>query len=180
MTIKDLVPSFGKGRERSPARRRDDDPFQEFQREMNRLFDDFFGEFDRPGRGRFGLLPSRRESGTEWTGLEFSPRVDVSETDDTVEVTAELPGVDEKDVTVEMDDSSVTVRGEKKEEREQKGKNWFRREQSYGTFQRVIPLPASVDREKAKAKFRKGVLSISLPKREEDRPSRRTIDIETD
>jgi HSP20 family protein len=104
----------------------------------------------------------------------------VTETDNEVKISAELPGMDEKDITVEMDDATITVRGEKKHETEDKGKNWYRREQSYGSFHRVIPLPASVQGDKAKAKFKKGVLSITVPKQAEEQAKRKAITIESD
>jgi HSP20 family protein len=87
--------------------------------------------------------------------------------------------MDEKDITVELDDAALTIRGEKQEETEDKGKNWYRREQSWGTFHRVIPLPAAVHGEKAKARFKKGVLTVTAPKRQADRPGRKAIPIET-
>lgn len=170
MGIRDLVPKFGRGREHMTVRRGDWDPFRDFQREMNRLFDDFFTEF--PLATQLGEKRSANSA--------FSPRVDVSETDSAVTVSAELPGMDEKDITVEMDDASITVRGEKQEEKEDKGRNWYSREQTYGAFHRVIPLPSSVDGAKAKAKFKKGVLTITVPKREELQAARKAIAIETD
>jgi HSP20 family protein len=170
MAIKDLVPKFGRHRESAPARRDEYDPFRDFQREMNRMFDDFLSDFPLASRW------SERQPAP----LSFSPRVDVSETDKEVNVTAELPGMDEKDLTVEMDDAAITVRGEKKAEKEDKGKNWYRREQSYGSFHRVIPLPTTVDGSKAKAKFKKGVLSITVPKRQDEQARRKAITIETD
>jgi len=170
MSIKDLVPKFGRGRENMPARRGEHDPFRDFQREMNRLFDDFLTDFPIAPRWGEGDFPA----------AAFSPRVDVSETDKAVKVSAELPGMDEKDITVEMDDAAITVRGEKHEEKEDKGKNWYSREQSYGSFHRVIPLPTSVDGTKAKAKFKKGVLTVSVPKREEEQDKRKAITIESD
>jgi len=170
MAIKDLVPKFGRGRESVPARRGEWDPFRDFQREMNRLFDDFFTDFP---------LARRRGEG-EGAALAFRPRVDVAETEKEVKVSAELPGLDEKDVSVDMDDEAVTIRGEKKEEKEEKGKNWHTREQSYGSFYRVVALPASVDGARAKARFKKGVLTVTAPKREEAQPKRKSIPIETD
>ena len=170
MAIKDLVPKFGRGRDNAPVRRGEYDPYRDFQREMNRLFDDFFTDFPLAPRWGERDLPS----------VAFNPRVDVSETDKEVKVSAEMPGMDEKDITVEMDDATITVRGEKKTETEDKGKNWHRREQSYGSFHRVIPLPASVQGEKAKAKFKKGVLTITVPKREEEQAKRKAITIESD
>lgn len=170
MAIKDLVPQLRRGREDAPARRGEYRPLRDFQREMNLLFDDFFGDFPLAPRWKEGDLPL----------VGFSPRVDVTETDKEVKVSAEIPGMDEDDITVEMDDATVTVRGEKKEETEDKGKSWYRREQSYGSFHRVIPLPANVDGEQAKAKFKKGVLSITVPKREEQQAKRKAITIESD
>jgi HSP20 family protein len=168
MAIKDLVPRFGRGRDEMPVRRGEADPFRDFQREMNRLFDDFLGDFPL----------SRRDAGGILSPAAFSPRVDVAETDAEVSVSAELPGMDEKDITVEMDDAAITIRGEKKQEKEEKGKDWYRREQSYGAFHRSVPLPATVDGSKARARFRKGILTITVPKREGEQPKRKTIAIE--
>lgn len=170
MAIKDLVPRFGRGREQMPVRGGGDDPLQDLQREMNRLFDDFLGDFPLSRRdGRGPLAPAA-----------FNPRVDVAETDKDVSISAELPGMDEKDIAVEMDDAAITICGEKKQEKEEKGKNWYRREQSYGSFHRSIPLPANVDGAKAHAKFKKGVLTIAVPKREGEQPKRKTIAIEAE
>lgn len=171
MAIKDLVPRIGRGRETMPARRGEYEPFHDFQRQMNRLFDDFFGDFSLAPRwgGERGLAAAG-----------FAPRVDVSETDKEVKISAELPGMDEKDISVEMGDAAVTIRGERKEEKEEKGKNWYTREQSYGAFHRMVPLPESVQAEKAKASFKKGVLTVTVPKRDEGQGRRKTIRIETD
>ena len=165
MSIKDLVPRFG--RESAPARREDVDPFRDFRREMNRLFGEFFGDYSLAERGR--------EPGETFAG--FVPRVDVSETDREITVSAELPGMDEKDIAVELQDDVLILRGEKKTEREEQGKNWFRREQSCGSFHRAIELPAGVDAAKAVAKFKKGVLTVVAPKREEERTKRKTVPI---
>ena len=168
MSIKDLVPRIG--RKPLPARREDADPFRDFQRQMNHLFDDFFGDFPPFERGRE----------PEWAPAAFTPRVDVSETDAEVKVSAELPGMDEKDISVELQDDVLTLRGEKKSEQEEKGKNWFRREQSWGSFQRSIELPAGVDAAKATAKFKKGVLVFTAPKRPEEQAKRKTVPIQAE
>jgi HSP20 family protein len=170
MAIKDLVPRFGRKGEHVPVRHGDYDPFRDFQVEMNRLFDDFFTGFP--------LAPVHE--GHEHAMAVFSPRVDVAETDKEIKVSAELPGLDEKDVTVEMDDEAVTIRGERRAEQEEKGKNWFRREQTYGSFHRTVPLPAEVEGTKAKAVFKKGVLTVTAPKRVLKEARRKTIAIETD
>ena len=166
MSIKDLVPRIG--RKPLPVRQEDADPFRDFQRQMNRLFDDFFG----------GFPLAERETGAGWAPAAFTPRVDVSETDTEVKVSAELPGMDEKDIAVELQDDVLTLRGEKKSAQEEKGKNWYRREQSWGSFQRAIELPAGVDAGKAKAQFKKGVLTFTAPKRPEEQVRRKTVPIE--
>ena len=168
MSIKDLVPRIG--RKNLPVRQDAADPFRDFQREMNRLFGEFFGEFPLAERG-----PE-----SEWAPAAFMPRVDVAETDAEVKVSAELPGMDEKDITVELQDDVLTLRGEKKRELEEKGKNWFRREQSCGAFHRSIELPAGVEAGKAKAQFKKGVLTFTAPKRAEEQAQRQTVPIQAE
>lgn len=170
MAIRDLVPRLNRGRETALVRHGEGDSLRDFQRQMNRLFEDFFTEF--PLMPRWG----EREFGV----AGFSPRVDVSETDRHVKISAELPGLDEKDITVEMDETTLTIRGERSEEKEDRGGNWYCREQAFGCFNRVIPLPTSVDSDRAEATFKKGVLTISVPKREPDRTHRKTINIESD
>jgi HSP20 family protein len=120
---------------------------------MNRLdfFDDFF-------RGGFGLEPVERRLGA------FTPSVDVSEDDKQVKVTAELPGMDEKDIDVSLSKDSLTIKGEKKEEKEEKKKDYYRMERSYGSFSRTIALPVEVDTDKVRAEFRKGILTVTMPK----------------
>jgi HSP20 family protein len=168
MAIRDLVPKFRNGRSNVAVRRNDWDPFRDFQREINRMFDEFIGDFPALSgwKGRSGEVAA------------FSPAVDISETDKVVKISAELPGMDEDNISVEMDNSTVTICGEKSEEKEDKNSKWHVREQSYGSFQRVIPLPAGVDSSKAKAKFKKGVLTVTLPKLEDEQGSRRTVKIE--
>ncbi len=168
MSMKNLVPRFG--RKPLPARREEADPFRDFQRQMNDLFADFFGGYPLAERG----------GGPEWAPAAFTPRVDVAETDTEVKVSAELPGMDEKDISVELQDDVLILRGEKKSEQEEKGKNWFRREQSWGTFHRAVELPAGVDAGKAKAQFKKGVLTFTAPKRPEEQARRRAVPIQAE
>ena len=137
---------------------------------MNRLCGEFFGEFPLAGRGR----------APEWAPAAFLPRVDVSETDAEVKVSAELPGMDEQDIAVELQGDVLTLRGEKKSAQEEKGKNWFRREQSCGSFHRSIELPAGVEAGKAKAQFKKGVLTFTAPKRAEEPARRQTVPIQAE
>jgi len=105
---------------------------------------------------------------------------EVSETDDEIRVKAELPGMDEKDIAVELEENMLVIRGERKAEKETKNRNYHVSEMSYGGYHRSIPLPARIDRDKAKAKFKRGVLTLTLPKTEKARAERRRIPISAD
>lgn len=130
------------------------------QREINRMFDSFF----RGGAGEDeGLFPSA-----------WIPAVDLAESDGEFTVKAELPGIDRSDVRITMQDNVLTIRGEKKQEKEEKGK-YRRVERSYGAFERSFALPAPVKSDRVEAAFRDGILTITLPKAEEARP--RQIDV---
>ncbi|HOG13322.1 MAG: Hsp20/alpha crystallin family protein [Smithellaceae bacterium] len=148
MRIKNLLPTIAR-----PAARDDDHPFYSLQRQMNSLFDDFLAGFEAAPRalsaGGFGA---------------FIPSVDVKESDKDFVIRAELPGVEEKDIEVTITGDSVTIKGEKKEEKEDKGKNYYYMERSYGSFNRVIPLAGETDANKASAGFKNGVLNICIPK----------------
>jgi len=135
--------------------RGDGDPFTTLQREVNRVFDTMLGDED------FFAFPS-------WAGRKgfLHPRLDVSETDNEVHVTAELPGMSEKDIEVELRGDQLRIHGEKKDERETKGHNFHRTERSFGAFERIVTLPAKVKREGVDAKFKDGVLSVVMPKAE--------------
>ncbi|MFQ5963360.1 MAG: Hsp20/alpha crystallin family protein [Candidatus Scalinduaceae bacterium] len=122
--------------------------FTSLQKEMNRLFEDFFGREDALHARHYPLL-------------------DVSETNDNIIVKAELPGVDPKAVDISIAGDNLTIRGEKKEEKEEKGKHFHRIERSSGSFSRTINLPASVDSNKVQAEYKDGILKINLPKKEE-------------
>ncbi|MCC6947983.1 MAG: Hsp20/alpha crystallin family protein [Bradyrhizobiaceae bacterium] len=141
MNLKSLIPI---GRDRS--RPGQVSPFGALHREIDRLFDDFSRGF--PSFGTTDLVP----------------RMDVYETDKEIELTAELPGLEEKDVEINVADGLLTIRGEKKSEKEEKDKNYRLIERSYGSFSRTIELPAGVDPEKIKAAISKGVLKVSVPK----------------
>lgn len=115
----------------------------------------------------------RKEQPTEF--LAGTPAVDVVEEGDHVKVTAELPGMTEKDFTVEAQEDRLILRGEKKSEKKEKKRNYYYSELSYGSFSRTIPLPVEVDAAKAQANFKNGVLEITLPKTENS--ARKKIDI---
>lgn len=165
MQISDLIPW---GRDRNEVARQQgdgDSPLLNLQRDINRVFDDFWSRFDRSAGVSNGLLSV--------TG----PRTDVTETDEAVDVSVELPGMDEKDIDVSLSDDVLTIRGEKKAEREEKKKGYYLAERSYGSFYRSIPLPPGVDSEKAEARFKKGVLTVSLPKTPEAQAKVRKIEV---
>jgi HSP20 family protein len=132
-----------------------------FQQEMNQLFDRFFGR-------SFGLSPFWSEA----ERMSFIPNVDVVETDDAVRVSAELPGLDQKDIEISLDNDLLVIRGEKKSESEHKGRTSYRAERRYGAFSRSVRLPAEVKTEKAEATFKNGVLTVTLPKTETTRAKR--------
>ena len=133
-------------------------PFREvtrLRREMDRLWDDYFGS------GRRGLHPLQ---------AEFAPAVDVTETAEAVVVKAEVPGMDAKDINISVAGEVLTIKGEKKSEREEKEENYHVVERSYGSFSRSMTLPAAVDVDKIEAKYDKGVLTVTCPKKEEVKP----------
>jgi HSP20 family protein len=169
MTLRYLTP-FRWGRRNLPMTREPEaHPLDVFQREMNRLFDDFF-------KGS-GLKPWSEE--VEAFGA-FSPQVNMTEDEKSIQVSAELPGLDEKDVEISLSKDSLTIKGEKKEESEQKDKGLYYMERSFGSFTRVLPIPKDVNTEKAEASFKKGVLTITLPKLEKEKQSQKKIKIRTD
>ena len=162
MAIRDLVP-WSRNQELAPSRG-DYDPFMTLHREMNRLFDDAFRGFGAPSlaplmEGRFG-----------W------PKLEVSDTDKAVMISAELPGMTEKDVQIEIAGGVLTIRGEKKDERKDEGKHFT--ERTYGAFERQIALD-DVEEDKAEASFKNGVLTVSLPKTENPRAGVKRIAIKT-
>jgi HSP20 family protein len=170
MTLKDLVPRHW-GKKRLPIRREDGNPFSLLQKEVDDLFNRFTRDWGLPSSWRepFALL--------EGASGDWSPSVDVSETDKEIKVTADLPGMDEKDVIVSVNGGTLTISGEKKSEREEKEKNHYRLERSYGSFYRSIPLPSEVDAAKAEAAFKKGVLTVRLPKTAEARSKTKKITV---
>jgi HSP20 family protein len=156
MPITDLIP----WKKREPEREEREgalqvrpDPFTTFQQQMNRMFDNFF---QGSGLEPFGAF------GEGWDA--FSPQVDVVETDKEIRISAELPGLEEKDIDVGVSRNVLTISGEKRQEKEEKGHSYLRTERSYGSFKRSIPLPSEVDASKTDAVFRNGVLTVSLPR----------------
>lgn len=147
MTLRELMP-FTK--RTVPVKRDRENPFSLLRHDMDTLFDDFFRGFEmEPSFGSHG---------------RFSPKVDITESDKEIRVSAELPGMDEKDIDITLNNDSLTIKGEKKEEKEDKGKDYYRMERSYGTFCRTIPLPVEIETDKVNAQYKKGILTVKIPK----------------
>ncbi len=138
------------------------DPWHNFRHEMDRLFDRFSGAFGMPAfRRMFDWEPALRHE----TSFSFAaPSVDVAEDDKAYKITAELPGMDPKDVEISLNGDMLVIKGEKKEESEKNEKNYYMSERSYGSFQRSFALPDKIDRDKIAADLAKGVLTVTLPK----------------
>ena len=144
----------------------------DLHQEIDRMFDRVFkgwapSFFDRPFFSRVS------------EGL-FKPTLDLGATEQEYTISVELPGVDEKDVKVEIADDTLTIRGEKRQEKEEKDKNFYRVERSYGSFQRVLSLPEDADQDNVKAVFKKGVLTVTLPRKALPRPEAKQIPVKTE
>lgn len=139
-------------------------PFRELramQEQMNRLLD----------------LTWNRETGEELKEGIWQPPVDIYEDENTVVIKAELPGIDQNDIEVKIEDSTLTLRGERKHDQTVKQENFHRIERFYGAFMRSFSLPHTIDREKVKASCEKGILTVILPKKEETKPKQITVEV---
>ena len=152
-------------------------PFAALRSEVDRLFDNFLGNAESIGATR-GLsapkpfVPSQGEFG------RAVPAIDLVEAEKEFRIKAELPGMDAKDVELSLSEDMLTIKGEKKEEREEKAENYHLSERNFGSFSRSFQLPRNVDRERIEATFDKGVLTVSLPKKAEAVASQRKINID--
>jgi HSP20 family protein len=147
-------------------------PFETLRKEMDRLFDDFGDDFwQRPFRSLAGLERGWPQK------FVTTPAVDVAETDKAYEITAELPGIDQKNIEVNVAKGGLTIKAEKKEETEEKKKDYYVSERRYGSFQRYFGLPEGVDADKIEATFKNGVLQVTLPKTAESQKTAKTIEI---
>lgn len=164
MALKDIVPWWGGRREVAPPSGFGEvaDPLTAFHRDLNQAFSNFFRTFEAGS----GLLP-----------FGTGPRIEVAETNAAIEVKVELPGLDQKDVEVSIADGLLTVKGERKLEREDKRAGYTYSERSYGAFHRAIPLPPTIDADHAEASFRNGVLTVTVPKTGETESGGKRIDV---
>jgi HSP20 family protein len=139
------------------------EPFASLRRDMERLFEDFSRDV--------GWRPPTI------AGTAVAPRIDVSETDTEIKIEAEMPGVDEKDVEVVLSNGRLTIKGEKKLEKEEKKQEYYLHERSYGAFARSVGLPFEADPDQVKATFAKGVLTVTVPKPPEVKAKQKKIPI---
>lgn len=148
-------------------------PFESLRKEVDRLFEDFGGSpWGRPFRSLAPLTQGFPKPIT-------SPAVDVIETDKAYEIAAELPGLDEKNIEVNVANGGLTIRGEKKEEREETKKDYYVSERRYGSFERHFRLPEGVDADKIEATFKNGVLRVTLPKTAEAQQPAKKIEVKS-
>jgi HSP20 family protein len=162
--MRDLIP-WSRGTGTSPRRQELDHPLMSVQREIDRLFDDFWRGANVPGFGGASMI---------------SPRIDVSENEKEIVVTAELPGLEERDVEVLLADNALTLKGEKKAERNESEHGYVYKERSFGSFRRTLPLDAEVNPDEVDARFHNGVLTVTLPKSPEVQKKGWKIDVQGD
>jgi HSP20 family protein len=161
----------------TPATTGAPDAFRSLRTEMDRLFDRFAGGWGFPSLGRmFDAAPTLRYESA--FGVP-SPAVDITEDDTGYKLAAELPGMSEKEIEVVVSGDTLTLKGEKRQEKEQKDKNFYLSERSYGSFQRSFYVPEGVDREKIAADFSKGVLTVTMPKTAKTVEQQKKIEVKT-
>jgi HSP20 family protein len=165
MTLENFNPL--KKKSNLATRHETESPFFALQHRMNRMFDDFLGE-------PFDLL------GTNTAGSMFMPPMNISETEKDIVITADMPGVEEKDLDISIVKGELTIKGEKKKETEEKNKNYYRMERSYGSFTRTVALPEGIDESKINAELKKGVLKLTIPRLAEAVPQRKKIEVKAE
>lgn len=148
-------------------------PLLSLHNEIDRMFDNVFRNFGLPSLGVNSALSSIESD-------LFRPNVDIDSTNKEYRISVEVPGVDEKDVKLELSqDGTLTIRGEKKQEREEKDRDYYRVERSYGSFQRVLSLPEDADQDNINANFKNGVLMVTVPRKALPKSEARQIGINT-
>jgi HSP20 family protein len=151
-------------------------PFESLRREVDRLFEDFDRDLWRPlRRSAFDVEPFWRRQ-VKWGG---APAVDVVETDNAYGLTADLPGIDEKNIEVKLTQGGLTIKAEKQEEKEEKKKEYYLHERHIGSFERHFALPEGVDTDKIEASFKNGVLTVRLPKKPDAIKHEKKIEVKT-
>lgn len=148
--------------------RNDFPSFSRIHSEMEKMMNDMFKDY----------LPSLSKNSGKALGMSFlTPKINISEKEDTYKISAEIPGVDEKDIDLSMSNGMLNIRAEKKEEKEDKDEQYHRYERYYGTFTRSISLPDNIDENSIEAKFKNGVLNISIKKSKEAKSATKKIEV---
>lgn len=174
MNVRDLIP-WRRERNQPAVQRRGSDRTRALQADINQAFEDFWRGFGLPapvfenvfGGGRSGALSD---------GL---PRIDVRENEKEVDVEAELPGMEERDIDVSVAEGTLVIRGEKRAEREEKNRGYIRRERSFGRIERIVPLPDGLDVDHATAVFKNGVLTVAIPRTREAQDAVKHISVQS-
>ncbi|GIX11625.1 Hsp20/alpha crystallin family protein [Elioraea sp.] len=164
MQIKDLIP-WARKDDRPEQKTSEQSPIVALQREINQVFENFMNRLGKP------------LAGFEWPWGQSEAKSDVVQTDNAVEISIELPGMEMKDIEVTVGDDVLTVKGEKRIERQEEKKGYYLSERSYGAIYRAIPLPPGVDGSKAEATFKNGVLTIRLPQTPEAQAKVKRIEV---
>lgn len=159
-----MIPS--KPRYRGNLRRASSSPLDGLHEQLDQMFGDFF-----PTASLGALWPEREDE------HYFPVRLDVAEKDDTIEVVADLPGMNEGDVDVTLSDGTLRIKGKRETEEEERDKDYYRHERRSGTFNRWITLPCEVDEGKIEAKFKNGILTVTLPKSQAIKEQERKIEV---
>jgi len=167
MAITELIPWKKNGSDLAVNRMRQEESLLDLRGQIDRLFDEFL---EQP----FGL--SRYFEGAAFKG-EFAPKLDVSETDKEITLSAELPGMEPADIQISLDRNTLTISGKKQEQKEEQGERFYRVERSYGSFHRSIPLPGEVDEDKIEASYKRGVLTVEMPKTKQAQEKKKRISI---
>ncbi len=165
------VPVRHEGRSGAGTPVRQYEPLLQVHREIDRLFDSFFPDFGFPFASA-----ARPFAGVDASML-LRPKADLSVSDSEYRLTVEIPGVSERDISLDISGNTLTIRGEKKQEKEEKEKDFYRIERSYGSFQRLLSLPEDVDQSAISAGFKHGVLTVTMPRKEGAKAEVKKIEI---
>jgi HSP20 family protein len=162
----------------APSELRPRRPLESLRQEIDRLFDDFgIGTWRSPFRSSFFDMDPFRRAKAAFSGM---PAVDVTETEKGYKVVAELPGMDEKNIEVKIANGMLTIKGEKQEDKEEEKQDYYVRERSFGSFERTFQVPDGVDLDQVDASFKKGVLTVMLPKTAEAQKAEMKITVKAE
>jgi HSP20 family protein len=164
--------------DKAPSALRPRRPLESSRQEIDRLFDDFgVGTWRSPFRSSFFDMDPFRRAKAAFSGM---PAMDVTETEKGYKVVAELPGMDEKNIEVKIANSMLTIKGDKQVEKEEEKQDYYVRERSFGSFERTFRIPDGVDLDKVDASFKKGVLTVTLPKTAEAQKAEKKITVKAE